>query len=289
MPRARAFNITLLLVFAGVLVAYFTQRYLYHERLGPELEPGKHAYHSTTSVKHCPQLPSDQGIEGAKNLQTTGGTNFSVRVPANYQADVRHPLLVIYAPGGRRRQASERLVSITAAATSSGFIVAFADDQPLSVETILDLGTVPELVSEHWCVDPDRIFLTGHSNGGTVASALAFLHETPVVPRGIAPSAAGINSEDLATQTCPAPLSVMVMHSADDKLFSGFGSQTAAWWANCNLCNVDQVTQLANGCVAYIQCAPGVQTIYCEGRGPHTRWPELNDEMLNFFLHVDAN
>ena len=286
MPSSRAINITLLVIFVGALVVYYTQRHLYYERLSPELEPANHVYLPGTEVDDCTDLPSTKAIGDANNLETVGGTSFSIRVPANYQADVPHPLLVVYAPGGRERTASERLVSITAAATSAGFIVAFADDRSLSVETILDLGTIPDLVGERWCLDPDRIFLTGHSNGGTVANALAFLEETPVLVRGIAPSAAGISGADFAARECPAPLSVMVMHSAEDRLFPGFGAQAARWWASCNRCDVARVSELANGCLAYLDCAPGVQTVYCEGSGAHTRWPALNSEMLDFFLNI---
>jgi len=287
MPWGRVFNITLLLVFAGVIAVYFTQRHLYYERVGPLLEPANHAYWGSTAVDECADPLATETGDEIGNLETAGGINFEVRVPANYRYGVRHPLLVVYAPGGSGRFASERLVSITAAATSAGFIIAFADDRPLSIDTILDLGNIPELVSQRWCVDPRRIFLTGHSNGGTVASALAFLPKTPFVARAIAPSAAGISGADFEILDCPKPMSVMIMHSADDQLFPEYGSEAAAWWAGCNQCDVARSTVLANRCISYLNCAPGVETVYCEGRGPHTRWPDLNDEVLEFFLGFD--
>lgn len=287
MPSPRAIKNAFLVAIICVPVTFFVYQHISFGRLSPLLEPANHSYRVSSGVDECKNLLTTITGDEIGLLKTPGGTNFEVRVPANYRYGVRHPLLVVYAPGGSGRFASERLVSITAAATSAGFIVAFADDQALSIDTILDLGNIPELVGQRWCVDPHRIFLTGHSNGGTVASALAFLPETPLIARAIAPSAAGISGADFETLDCPKPMSVMIMHSVDDRLFSGYGSEAVGWWATCNRCDVTQTTVLANGCIAYPNCAPGIETVYCEGRGPHTRWPDLNAEVLEFFLGFD--
>jgi polyhydroxybutyrate depolymerase len=223
------------------------------------------------------------GQAGVTDTESTAhGIRYSVRTPANYDATIAHPLLMVYAPAGQNRFASERLTSLTYDATSAGFVVAYADSRRLSIPTIIELGTIPGLISKKWCIDEKRVYLTGHSDGGTVASALAFLEQTAPMPAAIAPSAAGINGADLAPYKCPAPISVMVMHSANDHLFPGFGVQAAAWWAVCNGCD-PAPTPIDNGCVAYPHCTRGVMTWYCEGTGSHTTWLALNQAILHFF------
>lgn len=109
-------------------------------------------------------------------------------------------------------------------------------------------------------MDKDRVFLTGHSDGGTIAMGIAFINGTKDIPAAIAPSAAGIRKDDLADRSRPGPLSVMVMHSARDTLFPGYGKGSVEWWADCNRCNTKTTQKLDNGCTAYPGCTAGVQT-----------------------------
>ena len=116
MPSPRAIKNAFLVAVVCVPVTYFVYQHLYFERVGPLLEPANHAYRVSTGVDECTDpLAAITGDE-IRKLKTVGGTNFEVRVPANYRDEVRHPLLVVYAPGGSGRLASERLVSIPAAA-----------------------------------------------------------------------------------------------------------------------------------------------------------------------------
>ena len=224
------------------------------------------------------------GLAGIRDDQRSAtGIGYNVRTPANYDPRVAHPLLMVYAPAGVNRFGSESLTGLTRAATQAGFIVAYANRRRLSIDVIQELGTIPGLIAEKWCVDLDRIFLTGHSDGGTVAVALAVLDHTRHIPTAIAPSAAGFTAQDLGAFACPAPLSVMVMHSAEDRHFPGYGRQIADWWAACNRCEKQASPRRADGCRSYPNCAGGVRTLYCEGTGSHLEWPDLNPQLLAFF------
>lgn len=224
------------------------------------------------------------GLAGVRDDERSArGIGYSVRTPVNYDPRVAHPLLMVYAPAGVNRFGSESLTSLTKAATRAGFITAYANRRRLSIDVIEELGTIPGLIAEKWCVDPEQIFLTGHSDGGTVAVALAVLEQTQHIPTAIAPSAAGFTAQDLAAFVCPAPLSVMVMHSAEDRHFPGYGRQIADWWAACNRCEKRASPRRADGCRSYPNCADGVKTLYCEGTGSHLEWPGLNPQLLAFF------
>jgi polyhydroxybutyrate depolymerase len=217
------------------------------------------------------------------SLVTPGGIRLGVRTPRNYDATRAHPLLVVFAPAGHGRVRSERLAGLTHEATARGFLVAYSDHRRLARTTFDELGRIPALVAARWCVDERRIYLAGHSDGGTSAAAVGFLGTSSPAPAGLIVSGAGIRAEELAQYGCPAPLSVMVIHSREDRLFPppAFGHAPAQWWASCNRCSA-QTYPAAHGCVEHAGCARGTRTLYCETAGPHATWPDLNSAMLDF-------
>jgi len=216
------------------------------------------------------------------------GIRYNVRTPSNYDSTVAHPLLMVYAPGGQSRWVSEQLTGLTPPATGAGFVVVYADHRPLGISAIEQLGRIPVQVAKKWCVDEKRVYVTGHSDGGTVSLILAVHDQTKNLPVAIAPSAAGLTGKDLEAYQCRSPIPVMIMHSANDRLFPRWGAQTGAWWAACNTCDVATTKKIDAGCIAYQQCARGGATLYCEGTGSHREWPKLNRVMLDFFTHSET-
>lgn len=250
---------------------------------------GQHVYGTDLNTGPCP-LGERSGSGSMKNdEQTEHGIKYTVRTPANYNPRVLHPLLMVYAPAGSSRFRSERLTDLTFEATTAGFVVAYADARRLSLEVISELGTIPQRIAKKWCVDERRVYLTGHSDGGTVALALALLDETRHIPAAVAPSAAGFRRTDLETFSCPETLSALILHSANDHLFPGYGAEAAAWLTACNQCRAGSVEKDENGCMAYSGCPANGKIIYCEGAGSHRRWPALNTVLLSFFIDVDRS
>lgn len=246
------------------------------------VELGSADYHSV----NFPACPSDSptGPAGATNKESlTDRVMFSVRTPKNYDPSLKHPLIVVYSPAGHNRFASESLTKLTLDATRMGFIISFVDSVRLSVPSIRELSLVPVKLAGKWCIDPERIFLTGHSDGGTVASAIGFLPEMAFKPRAIAPSAAGIRAEDISTSnSCSTDISVLTIQNEDDSLFPDYGRGLAAWWANCNSCQMKPIID-DEACHHYIGCAQGVQHRFCNYPGSHTQWPNANANILRFF------
>jgi polyhydroxybutyrate depolymerase len=234
----------------------------------------------------------DPGIKsggaGASNDEKTlSGIRYMVKTPVNYNSGIAHPLLMVYAPGGRNRYESEEYMYLTQEATAAGFIVAYADHRKMSTKAIEELAEIPALIEKKWCIDKKRIFLTGHSDGGTAAMGIAFITGSKHIPAAIAPSAVGIRGEDLKEYHCPNPLPVMVMHSSRDTLFPGYGKEAIQWWAACNGCDTASPVKDADGCITYPGCKNNVATRYCEGAGTHPEWPGKNKAIMDFFRAVN--
>jgi polyhydroxybutyrate depolymerase len=224
------------------------------------------------------------GHAGTSNDEkTAAGIRYMVKTPVNYNANIAHPLLMVYAPARTNRYESENFVHLTQEATAAGFIVAYADHRTMSPKAIAELAEIPGLIEMKWCIDHKRILLTGHSDGGTVAMAIAFINGTKHIPSAIVPSAAGIRGEDLKAYQCPNPLPVMVMHSRQDSHFPGYGKEAIQWWAVCNGCDTASLVKDADGCVTYTGCKNNVTTRYCEGTGTHSEWVGNNKAIIEFF------
>ncbi len=222
--------------FTGASKTYYTVDSKVSEAAKTGIEISEAIYSNNMPTPDC-QLGEKLGKPGASDDEKTDdGIHFAVRTPSNYNGTVAHPLLMVYAPAGRDRDDAEKLMYLTREATAAGFIVAYADHRPLSPESVVQLAEIPKLIEQKWCVDKKRIFLTGHSDGGTIAMATAIFNGTKHIPAAIAPSAVGMRYEDLEDRNCVKPTPVMLMHSSRDKLFPNYGKEAIEWWAKCNKC-----------------------------------------------------
>jgi len=221
----------------------------------------------------------------SEDNKTELGISYNLRTPANYKPSVAHPLIVVFAPAGTSARKSERHTHLTKEATEAGFIISYANNKRLSLKVLKQLSSLSKDIQEKWCINPNRIYYTGHSDGGTISNALTFLPDLDTKPTAIAPSAAGMDKKSLEQYSCPKPLPVMVFHNTDDSHFEGYGKQAADWWANCNQCNNELSPADVNGCRSYNNCPTGAKTYYCEGPGSHADWPNKNKVLIKFFNH----
>jgi polyhydroxybutyrate depolymerase len=252
---------------------------------GPADIAGRYEYRAAMPSS-CPDGPLAEAVVAGK--VKAGNLSYLVRTPVNYDARFAHPLLVVYAAAGASARQTERYTRLTAAATSRGFVVAYVDHRPMSKKNVLELGGVAQSVAKRWCIDRQRVFMTGHSDGGTVSTGLALLESTRADVSGIAVSAAGFTRQDLEAMQCRAPIPVMIMHGAKDTLFPGWGRDTAQWWAHCNGCSAPVAGPDASGCVTYSNCVSAAPVLYCEGPQSHREWPGLEARIVEFLLGQQA-
>jgi polyhydroxybutyrate depolymerase len=232
----------------------------------------------------CPPGDKLGTSAGADSRFTVGGIEYNVRVPADYDATRAHALIVVYSPHVTNDSAAdlEVFTGLGPDATARGYIAAFAAwFDPVPVENRADADTIRSDVAATWCVDPARVYFTGHSDGGSISTLLA-LGGAPVA--AIAPSAAGIDASDGMFLGCASAVPAMVIHSQDDMIFPvpSFGVGSADHFASCFQCGA-LGAPLADGCAPYNGCDAGTEVQYCEMSGNHYDWYGLNQSILDFF------
>lgn len=276
-----AVQITYIVLLAIIIptVVYIYNVYTYSgENLLAQAFDYPGAYPSGAQCADRPGSVADHQVERlGKNIR------YNVTTPSNYRADYPHPLLMVWAPSGLSDNLSERFTGLTGPATARGYIVVHVASVPLGFRALGELATVPEQVIKKWCVAADRVYYTGHSDGGTVSNALAVLPARLTDPVAIAPSAMGMQGEDMAAYECPRPTNVMLMHNKHDRHFPDYGSKVAQWWARCNQCGAPTPSPAHPDCVEYEGCAAGVRTLFCQAEGNHADWPGFSHDVLGFF------
>lgn len=274
-------NMVFLVLIAIVLIigGYLYKNYSYS---GDDIQAQVFNYPSNyESVSECKNMPAPSADHKLK--KTKLNIRYSVTTPANYHTDFAHPLLLVWAPSGFNESLSERFSGLTGRATARGYIVVHVQSVRLGMKSLSELSTIPELVMASWCVSKNHIFYTGHSDGGTVANALAVMPELPVMPTVIAPSAMGMQGDDMAGYKCPVPTNVMLMHNRGDDHFPDYGTGVISWWANCNQCGQPQQSAEYPDCIEYSGCVVGGRTLFCQAEGNHAYWPAYDHRIMKFF------
>ena len=255
--------------------------YLTYSYRGDHLRAAEFPY-PEDALESCPGGRGAVADHLARN--TDADIRFRVVTPANYRAEVAHPLLVVWAPAGLNEALSERFTGLTGPATARGFVVVYVRSVPLGYEALRALAQVPEEIVAEWCIDPERIAYTGHSDGGTVSNALAVLPGLAMRPAAIAPSAMGMQAADMAGFSCPEPTAVLLMHNLDDDHFPDYGPGVARWWADCNRCSCGRQAADHPGCEAFSGCA--APTLLCRAPGNHAHWPGFDHDAMGFLARL---
>ena len=172
--------------------------------------------------------PAASGATGRQSFTSKRGLPIVVVTPTDYDGVHRYGLLVMFPPAGFNSKASEQFYQLTQPATAAGYLIAFSDAVPLSKAAINVQGEVVNEVASRWCIDVGRIVLAGHSDGGSLAQGVVLRQAVgEIKPSAIFSSAAGINSTDLQTESCPTTRRVSVVHSGRDERFPNFGRGAA--------------------------------------------------------------
>ena len=158
----------------------------------------------------------------------SGGIQRSYRlyVPASYDASKPLPLLLNFHGLGSTAEQQELYSGFTAVADREGFILVspdglglihewhvFGPDEPGYVDDIAFVDALIDRVSSEACVDPQRIYADGISNGGAITSLLGCNLDRIAA---IATVAGAPYSQDVCQRDRPVP--IIAFHGTDDFL-----------------------------------------------------------------------
>jgi polyhydroxybutyrate depolymerase len=241
----------------------------------------------------CPTGAKSGSASGAMLTITVDENPVSVlvRPPPGYSATTAYPFVMVFAPSGAATpDQNEGFTGLTPLANARGYIIAYANNSLFSETGLFtqiqqSAAAIPAVTAK-WCVDPKRIYATGHSNGGTITEVIAAKGWATLA--AIAPSAAGFNGSNFMSVGCPSSrIPEMEIHSTGDQLFpvsQGFGANVATMWASCDGCNATPSAADSDGCIDYSGCKANVEVRYCQGTDPHPVWPtHLNGAIFDFF------
>ena len=206
---------------------------------------------------------------GTASAQTIdlGRGELPVHVPAGYNTDAPTPLLVLLHGYGSSGEGQESYMKFGELVDSHGVLLVYPDGTRQATgrnprfwnasraccnfagSTVDDAAYVVAIIDEMkslFNVDPKRVYLIGHSNGGFMSYRTA--HEHSGVIAAIASLAGAASSEDLAPPS--NPVHVLQIHGTDDETiaFDGGGIEDATYpsametverWASYNGCGVE--------------------------------------------------
>jgi polyhydroxybutyrate depolymerase len=254
-------------------------------------------------------------------LSLVAARPYGFLAPASYRASTPTPLLIVlHGYGSSGRQHAEYF-GLLADAEEHGYLLAYPDGTfdragnrfwnatdgccnfyGSTVDDVAYLGAVIDDVAAHYAVDPKRVYVVGHSNGGFMAHRLA----CEIGGRLAAiVSLAGATWLNPATCGAANPVNILEVHGDADETIPYTGRpnypsapQTVAIWAQKNRCagaiaslgpNKDLDTQLPGPetrIESYAGCPPdgaaGLWTIQ-GGRHSPTLGPAWADELWAYF------
>ena len=237
--------------------------------------------------------------------------SYHIHVPSGYDEAAPVPLVLALHGGRGTGSRLERLTGLTPIAEEEGFIVVYPNGinqqwndgvglrvsgyPPATADDTGFLLALIEALSQEYAIDPGAVFVTGASNGGTMAFVLAC--EAPSVIAGIAPVMTSLATVLEATCTHGPPVPLLMIHGTKDSFvpYEGgavlnrpklFGEvlgveATLAIWASRNGCmGGPTVTPLPGGpdgedarvFVETFDCADAPMVLYRVEGGGHT-WP----------------
>lgn len=235
-----------------------------------------------------------------------------VTVPAGYDADSPVPLIVLLHGYGASGEGQDRYFGVSEIADDYGFIMVAPDGTPEpngrgrrfwngseacchfgpdEIDDVAYLDALIDAVEAEWAVDPRRIYLIGHSNGGFMSYRMAYERSERIA--AIA-SLAGASRAGMP-EAPAAPVNILQIHGTADEVIAYAGGEiqenrypgaraTVAQWARYNGCaqpgraremrDLDaSLPGFESGALVYtVGCAPGgtvaLWTIAAGGHSP---------------------
>jgi polyhydroxybutyrate depolymerase len=182
----------------------------------------------------------DGGAADAAGILTA--RPYTLHVPTSYQASQPAPLVIMFHGYGASGFLEDTYLDFTATSDSNGFLYAYGDGtldstnsrfwnatngccdlDGILVDDVQYFDVILADVQAKYNVDPKRIFVIGHSNGGFMSHRLACDRASTVAA---ILSLEGAQWDDLGNCTPSAPVSVVEIHGTADTTIPYDGGAT---------------------------------------------------------------
>lgn len=263
---------------------------------GPDAGPSGEGGGPTVDANETSAACSGLASQPRDATWTVGGRSVKVHVPASYDPTARTPIVINlhgYASDGADQARVSKMIALSDA---KGFIAVHPEghDSPRGWNAGVCCGSaatsgtndtqwISSVIDEletKVCVDSDRVFATGLSNGAFMAQRLACELSDRIA--AIAP-VAGVVGITTCNPTRPVP--VFEVHGTSDNVvpYNGGGfngnepvATTINRWATHNGCTAAPATTFDHGdatCVTRGGCTDGADVTLCTIDGGGHQWP----------------
>jgi poly(3-hydroxybutyrate) depolymerase len=231
------------------------------------------------------------GKSGAATGQLTGQVitvagqtrTYALSVPTNYTGTT--PLALVLAWHGANVNGSlarDRIFNLEAK-SSGAAIFAYPDGvaaggwdlAPGSADFQL-FTTLLAALSSSYCIDPNRIFSTGHSTGAILSNDLGCYYGDLL--RAIAP-VEGTPPNMAGRTACAGQVATLIVHGQNDQVLPfSQGQATRDFWLAQNGCTTQTSSWAPEpACVSYQGCQPDLSVVWCVHDEAHA-WPNLTSD-----------
>jgi polyhydroxybutyrate depolymerase len=223
---------------------------------------------------------------GNATLQVNGmDRQYVLALPQGYDQSRPYPLILAFHGAGLSGPQFRNFFNLVTPVAADGIVV-YPTGTGGMWEVRRDFPFVDALIMKlqsSLCVDAQRIFATGHSNGGFFTNALGC--QRGDVLRGIAPMSGGQQQQ---ASTCKGEVAVWISHGDNDNIVAtSYGTMTRDFWVRRNMCTATMsVPVMPSPCVEYQGCGAGSPVRYCEYPGDHNLMPNSAQTIWAFFKQL---
>jgi len=222
--------------------------------------------------------------------------SYILHVPPTYSKDKDMPLVVVMHGYTATAEGMAQWTHMSDKADEEGFIVAYPNGIPYPWDESNpqawncggpweewtahtdDVGFINEMIekiSAYYSIDPNRIFITGHSNGARMTYRLGFELADKIA--AIAPVSGQMVYE--SDEIPKYPVSVLHLHALDDNTVKYYGQN------NPNETMYESVDSILTRWSSYYSCKSIPDTIHIEDKYLVKRW-SCNDSNIDIVLYV---
>jgi polyhydroxybutyrate depolymerase len=229
----------------------------------------------------CGKTGAATGQLTGKTLLVAGQTRtYALSVPTAYTGTTPLALVLVWHGANLSGSLARTLFNLESKSNGAA-IFAYPDSMAAGAWDVssgsADVQLFKALVSSlssSYCIDPKRIFSTGHSTGAVMTNSLGCSFGD--VLRAIAP-ASGTPPGTAGRTVCTGTVAALVAHGENDPMIPlSQGEATRDFWLAQNGCSTETKTWAPEpACVEYQGCQTDLPVVWCVHDGGHA-WPSLS-------------